>query len=95
VFDSLHATLSQPKNGALRAAMIEHFTHHALAVRAAHARLSRLSWREKERLAEEFRGEVAALSEEKQAQLGTLLRKGVLPVPSDLNQLLLAVLETR
>jgi len=95
IFDSLHATLSQPRNGPVRAAMIEHFASHALAVRAAHARLAQLSWREKEQLAEEFRGEVAALSGEEQAQLGALLRKGVLPVPSDLNQLLLAVLEAR
>jgi len=95
VFASLHAALSQPENGPMRAGMIDHFVRHALAVRAAHARLAQLSWREKELLAEEFRKEVAGLSGEEQTRLGELLRKGLLPVPSDLNQLLLAVLEAR
>lgn len=95
IFDALHAALSNPKNAAVRGAMIEYFAQKALTVRAAQIRLSQLSWREKELLAGEFRKEVAALSAEEQIQLGELLRQGLLPVPSDLNQLLLAAFDAR
>ena len=95
IFDSLHAALSDPKNAAVRAPMIEYFASKALAVRAAQIRLSQLSWREKELLAAEFRKEIASLSAEEQAELGEVLRQGLLPVPSDLNQLLLAAFDAR
>ena len=94
IFDSLNAALSDPKYIAVRGEMIQYFVHKALTVRAAQIKLSGLSWREKERLAGEFRKELATLSAEDQAQLGTLLRSGLLPVPSDLNQLLLAAFDT-
>ena len=95
IFDSLNATLAERKNAALRGAMIDYFVQKALAVRAAQLQLSQLSWREKERLAGEFRKELASLPPEEQSQLGDLLRQGLLPVPSDLNQLLLTAFESR
>lgn len=95
IFDSLHAALMDPKNAAVRGEMIEYFARMALSVRAAQLQLAQLSMREKERLAGEFRREIAALSAEEQAKLGELLRQGLLPVPSDLNQLLLATFEAR
>ena len=95
IFDSLNAALADPKNAAMRGAMIDYFVDKALVVRAAQIRLSELSWREKQRLAGEFRKELGALSAEEQAQLGTLLRAGMLPVPTDLNQLLLATFDAR
>ena len=49
----------------------------------------------KQRLAGEFKAEIAALSPEEQAELGQLLRSGLLPVPNDLNQLLLAAFDAR
>ena len=93
IFSSLDASLSDPKNAAMRGELIQYFVDKALTVRAAQMKLSGLSWREKERLAGEFRKELATLSAEDQAQLGTLLRSGLLPVPSDLNQLLLTAFD--
>jgi hypothetical protein len=95
IFDSLNAALTDPKNAAVRGAMIEYFADRALTVRAAQLQLSRMSWREKERMAGEFKTEVATLSPEDQAELGKLLRSGMLPVPHDLNQLLLAAFDAR
>jgi len=95
IFDSLHAALLEPKNAAVRGAMIEYFATKALTVRAAQLTLAKLSWREKQRLAEEFKSELGGLSEEDQVQLGELLRSGLLPVPGDLNQLLLTAFESR
>lgn len=95
IFDSLNAALLDPKNAAVRGAMIEYFADKALTIRAAQLQLAKLSWTEKERLASEFKSEVVTLSAEDQAQLGQLLRSGMLPVPSDLNQLLLAAFDAR
>jgi len=95
IFDSLHAELSKPKNAAVRLPMIQYFAEKALTVRAAQLKLAQLSWSEKQRVAQEFRAELAALSDEDYAHLGELLRSGLLPVPSDLNQLLLTAFDTR
>ena len=95
IFDALHAALLNPKNAAVHGTMIEYFAEKALTVRAAQLKLAQLPWREKQRMAEEFKSELAALPEEDQAQLGEILRSGLLPVPSDLNQLLLAAFDER
>ena len=95
IFDSLNAELLKPNNAAVRGAMIEYFTDRALVVRAAQLQLARMPWSEKERMAREFKSELAALPPEERAQIGELLRKGMLPVPGDLNQLLLAAFEAR
>lgn len=93
IFDSLHAALSDPRNAAVRAPMIEYFAQKAIAVREAQARLSRLSQSEKELLAADFRKSVASLPDDEQLQVVGLLRKRLLPVPEDLNELLLAALQ--
>lgn len=90
IFASLNEMLLDPKLGATRATLIEYFLHKALAVRAAQVELGKLSYAEKERLAVQFRHETAALSEEERRQLMKLLEEHLLPVPADLNQLLLA-----
>ncbi len=95
IFDSLNDALANPKNAAMRGAMIQYFVDRALTIRAARIQLSELSWPEKERLAGEFGKELRTLSIEDRALLGNLLRGGLLPVPSDLNQLLLAAFEAR
>lgn len=95
IFDALNAALVNPKNAAVRGAMIEYFAEKALLVRAAQLKLAQMPWREKQRLAAEFKAEIAALSAEDVAQLGELLRSGLLPVPTDLNQLLLAAFDAR
>jgi hypothetical protein len=95
IFDSLNAALLDPKSAAVHGAMIEYFAEKALTVRAAQLELAKMPWREKQRLAEEFRNDLASLPAEDKEQLGDLLRGGLLPVPSDLNQLLLAAFEAR
>lgn len=95
IFEALHAALSNPKNAAVRGAMIEYFAEKALTVRAAQLRLAKIPYHEKQRMAEEFKSELAALPEDDQVQLGQLLRSGLLPVPSDLNQLLLSAFDAR
>jgi hypothetical protein len=85
--------LLDPKLAGNRAALIEYFLHKALAVRAAQVELGRLSYPEKERLAVQFRQETAALPDEERQQLVKLLEQHLLPVPADLNQLLLAQLQ--
>jgi hypothetical protein len=92
VFDSLHASLMDPKNAGVRASMIDYFAERAMAMRAAQDRLASLSGSEKSRLAAEFRQQVAELSPEEAAQLAELLRRQVLPVPRDLNEMLLTEL---
>ena len=95
VYESLHARLMDPKNAAVRASTIEYFAERAVAMRDAQDRLARLSHSEKSRLAAEFRQQVAGLSAEEAAQVAELLRRQVLPVPSDLNDMLLAELAAR
>ncbi len=95
IFDSLHASLMEPKNAAVRAEMIEFFAYRARAIRAAQIRLAQLSWREKEQIALDFKREVAALPQDEQARFAEVLRRGLLPVPGDLNQLLLGALDAR
>ena len=95
IFEELHAALMNPRNAAVRGAMIQYFAEKALTVRAAQLKLAQMPWREKQRMAEEFKSELATLSEEDQVQVGKLLRGGLLPVPGDLNQLLLTAFDAR
>jgi hypothetical protein len=95
IFDRLNAALLDPKNAAIRGTMIEYFTEKALVVRAAQLRLAQMPYSEKQRMAAEFKSEVAGMPAEDQAQVRELLRSGLMPVPSDLNQLLLAAVDGR
>jgi hypothetical protein len=90
IFDALHAELMKPANFAIRASTIEYFAHRALQVRSAQLRLAKLSQTQKESLAAEFREELQAFPMEEQETLRGVVEKGLLPIPSDLNQLLLA-----
>ena len=90
IFDMLHAALIDPKNAAVRGAMIEYFAQRALTIRAAQRQLEQISWREKERLAVEFKAAFDALPPEERKQLAEVVRRGLLPVPRDLGELLAA-----
>jgi hypothetical protein len=93
IFAALHAGILDPRNAAIRGSMIEYFAERALAVRALRERLAQLSPQEKERVAAEFRAALAAMAPEDQDRFGDALRQGLLPVPDDLGQMLLAALE--
>jgi hypothetical protein len=94
IFSTLHEALMNPKNAAVRGAMINYFAEKALTVRAAQQQLSQLSSGEKRNLAAGFRQEISTLSPEEQAKLGDLLRNNLLPIPGDLNQMLLAAFDS-
>ena len=93
IFDSLNAKLLDPSVAGTRAALIEFFLDRALAVRTAQIELARLSEADKRRLARQFRQETAGLADEDRKQLLELLEQHLLPVPADLNELLLAQLQ--
>lgn len=95
VFESLHKSLMDPNNAAVRASMIEHFAQRAIAMRMTQQRLANLSEPEKASLVAQFRKEVAGLPAEEVGQLAELLRREVLPLPRDLNEMLLAELAAR
>ena len=95
VFESLNASLMDPKNAAVRASTIEYFAERAAVMRAAQERLASLSQQEKSQIAAEFRTQIAELPAEETAQIAELLRREVLPVPRDLNEMLLAELSGR
>ncbi|HEX2649568.1 MAG TPA: hypothetical protein VHN19_06480 [Burkholderiales bacterium] len=94
IFDALNAELLNPKNAPIRASMIDYFAEKAFAVRAAQQRLEKMSTKEKEFLAGEFKKEVAGLPPEEKARVTGLLREGLLPVPSDFNRMLLGTVES-
>ena len=93
IFDALNAGLLDPKNAPIRASMIDYFAEKAFAVKAAQQRLEKMSTKEKEFLAGEFRKEVAGLPPEEKTRVAKLLREGLLPVPSDFNRMLLSAIE--
>jgi hypothetical protein len=90
IFDTLHAALMDPKNAAVRGPMIEYFAERALMIRSAQLKLSQISWPEKERIAREFKVAFDAMPPQEQLQLAEVVRRGLLPVPSDLGELLAA-----
>lgn len=94
VFDSLHGMLLNPKLAGSRAALIEYFMHKALAVRIAQSQLESLSQADKRDLAARFGGEIAGLPDEERQRLLVILQTRLLPVPADLNQMLLAEMRT-
>ena len=93
VFEALNAELVKPQNATLRGPMLEQFAHRAFEVRMAQQRLEKLSASEKQVLASEFQKEVRSLPPEDLLQVREALQKNVLPVPSDLNRLLLAAFD--
>ena len=93
IFEQLNAALLDPRNAAIRGTMIEYFAEKALAVRAAQLQLAKMPYSEKQRMAAEFKADLATLPDEDRRQLGKLLRSGMLPFPGDLNQLLLAAFD--
>jgi hypothetical protein len=93
IFDSLNRELIKPQNAAVRGSMIQYFADRALQVRAAEYRLSQLSDAQKESLAAEFGRQVGTMPPDEFAKMHAVLEKHLLPVPSDLNDLLLAQLE--
>lgn len=93
LFAQLNVVLLDPKNAMVRASLIEHFASRAVSVRQARIYLSKLSSRDKQALVSQFKDEVSLLSDDDRKLFVEVVRNGMLPVPQDLNQLFLAVLQ--
>lgn len=90
IFQAFHEELIKPKNAVVRASMIQYFTERAVAVRRAIDRLSKLTEPEMRQVTAQFAARVRELSPEERAQLRKVLDDGLLPVPPDLNRMLIA-----
>lgn len=88
LFQAFHEELIKPKNAAVRSAMIQYFTEHAYAVRSVMDRLSKLREPELRALTAQFTAQARTLSAEERVQLRKLLEEGLLPVPPELNRML-------
>lgn len=90
VFAGVKRILSDPENAALRPGLVQELAIKASAVRQAHERLSALSVAEKRALAVEARGEYEKLPPDERQQMVQVLQAGIVPLPRDLNEMILA-----
>lgn len=90
VFASAKRILAGTENTAQRAALVQELAIKASAVRQAHEHLSALSPAQKRALAIEARGEYQKLPAEERQQMMQVLQAGIVPLPRDLNEMILA-----
>ena len=90
VFASVKRILSDPRNKSTRTVIVHELALKASAVRQAHERLAALSQPEKKALAAQARGEYEKLPVDERQQMIEVLRTGVVPLPRDLNDMILA-----
>ncbi len=90
VFAGVKRALADPKNAHLRPWMVEQLALKASAVRQAHERLANLSSGEKRAIAVQAREVYEKLPPAERAQMLEVLQAGIVPVPHDLNDLILA-----
>ena len=90
VFASAKRILAGTENTAQRAALVQELAIKASAVRQAHEHLSALSPAQKRALAIEARGEYEKLPAEERQQMMQVLQAGIVPLPRDLNEMILA-----
>ena len=88
----LDKALADPANSAHREAILNQFVTVARQVQFTHGQLNRLSPDDKRLLAERFAASFRTLSPDQQQGLLEQLRQRVLPLPSDLNDMMLAAL---
>ena len=88
----LEKALADPANSAYREAILTQFVAVARQVQYTHGQLNRLSPEDKRALAERFAANFRTLSVEQQQALLEQLRLRALPLPTDLNDMMLAAL---
>lgn len=93
VYKALVSLLSDPKNASMRAEAIADFRRTAMAVRQTYLRLDGLRDAEKKRIASQLGEALAQATPDEREQIEQLLRGRQLPVPPDLNAMLLAQVE--
>ena len=87
---SLDKALSDPANASQRHVILTQFVHVARQVEFNHTQLNRLSAEQKRTLAERFATNFRSLTPEQQQSLQEQLTQRALPVPADLNDMMLA-----
>ena len=90
VFASVKRILADPKNAPMRFHIIEELALKASAVRQAHEQLNTLSDVRKRAIVNEAREEYRKLKPEERQQMLAVLQSGVMPIPRDLNDMILA-----
>jgi hypothetical protein len=88
----LDKALSDPANGPHRDAIVSQFVNVARQVSFAHRQLERLSPEHKQALAQRFALNYRSLAPEHQQALSQQLRARALPLPADLNDMMLSAL---
>lgn len=94
VHASLMRMLADPKNALARPLIIEELAMKASAVRGAYERLSSLTAAEKRAIAVDARTEYERLPVQEREQMLQLLQARVVPIPLELNDLILAEFRT-
>lgn len=89
IYADLERIVTDPKHIASRSFMIEQFTHTARAMGEAHRQLSNLSDAEKRRVAVEIRQAYERSGASEREDLLKLVQSHQLPLPADLNRMVL------
>lgn len=90
VFTSIKRALADPRHAAARPVIIQELALKASAVRQAHEHLNNLSQGDKRSIAAQAREEYVKMPEEERLQMIQVLQSGVVPIPRDLNDMILA-----
>ena len=90
VYTSVRQIIADPKNAAEVPAIIADLAMKASAVRQAHEQISALSFAQKRRVAAEAREEYERMPVETREQMASVLRQRLVPLPSDLTDMILA-----
>lgn len=90
VFAGVKRTLSKPENAAIRPYLVQELAVKASAVRQAHEQLANLSQAQKGAIAAEARAEYEKLPPDERRQMFQMLQSGAVPLPRDLNDMILA-----
>mgnify|MGYP000375873650 CR=1 FL=1 len=94
VYDNLIRMMADPKNALARPLIVEELALKASAVRGAHERLAALTAAGKRAIAADARTEYERLPAQEREQMLQLLQSRVVPIPRELNDLILAEFST-
>lgn len=90
VYAAVKRTLADPANASIRNHLVQELAVKAAAVREAHEQLSNLPASRKRAIVAEARGEYEKLPAEERRQMLQVLQAGIVPLPRDLNDMILA-----
>lgn len=90
VFAAMQKVLNDPQNAQLSPQILAEFSLKARALRESYLQLDRLTYTQKKALVTQAREEFQRLPTEQRQRLRDVLQSGMLPVPRDLNEIMLA-----